>query len=64
LLLENYLTAQGDIIKGKTPQWRIDPENFSQPENPTFMPGSVDFSPAWFAQGHEVSIIFLVQYMC
>jgi hypothetical protein len=33
--------------------WRGDPRNFtSGTENPS---GSLDISPAWFEQGHEVS---------
>jgi hypothetical protein len=33
--------------------WRIDPKNFKAPDNPQFIPGSVEFSPGWFAQAHE-----------
>jgi hypothetical protein len=38
----------------KTLNWRADPRLFKAPENPRFVPGSVEFSPGWFAQAHDV----------
>jgi hypothetical protein len=40
----------------KTVNWHTDPNNFIAPEDPQFIPGSVDFSAGWFALGHEVTI--------
>jgi hypothetical protein len=41
----------------KQVNWRIDPNNFRAPTNPEFVPGSVEFSPGWFSQGHEARTI-------
>ena len=40
----------------KPKSWRVDPVNFVFPENAEFEPGSVDFSPAWFAARHQVIV--------
>jgi hypothetical protein len=34
--------------------WRVDCENFNS--GTRFQEGSVNLSPAWFQQGHEVSV--------
>jgi hypothetical protein len=43
----------------KTINWRADPRLFKAPENPRFVPGSVEFSPGWFALAHEVRFVRL-----
>jgi hypothetical protein len=50
--------AKAQQSKKKKINWRSDPTLFRAPANPRFIPGSVNFSPAWFALGHEVSIVY------
>jgi hypothetical protein len=48
--------AKGQRSKTKKINWRLDPRHFRAPGVPRFVPGSINFSPGWFAQGHEVRI--------
>jgi hypothetical protein len=46
---------------GKTPSWRT--TNFKIPDNTLeFEPGIVDFSPGWFMQQQDISMILLGAY--
>jgi len=46
----------GKLIQKTLPSWRQ--QFFTSPEKcPRFHPGTVDFSPGWFMNRHEVTII-------
>jgi hypothetical protein len=53
--------ASTQAENGKTVNWRTNPQYHHTPDNPRFTPGSVNFSPGWFAQGHEVGEILSSQ---
>jgi hypothetical protein len=57
LLSASYDKASAKVENGQTVNWRIDPNFYKPPKNPAFPPGSVDFSPGWFALAHEVHIL-------
>jgi hypothetical protein len=40
--------------KAETPMWQVNRKNFVFPEEAEFEPGSVEFSPGWFASRREV----------
>jgi len=59
LLGNSYASALAKAKNDQNVNWRWDPSCYSAPENPQFFPGSVDFSPGWFAQGREViAVVF------
>lgn len=47
-----YSSLTKDETSGNN--WRNDPENYYTGELPS---GSINISPAWFQQGHEVSYL-------
>jgi hypothetical protein len=56
--LGSLLKKSIQVPEGAKPKnWRVDPVNYVFPKEPEFEPGTVDFSPAWFAARHHV--IFL-----
>lgn len=59
LLSASYDKASAKVENGQTVNWRSDPKFYKPPKNPAFPPGSVDFSPGWFALAHEVRTLFL-----
>jgi hypothetical protein len=46
------------LLKIGGASWRVDRENFNS--GTRLQEGSIDLSPAWFQQGHEVSVSALV----
>jgi hypothetical protein len=51
---QSQAQAKAQRSKNKKINWRSDPTYFRTPEVPRFVPGSINFSPGWFALGHEV----------
>jgi hypothetical protein len=57
LLSASHSKASAQAKKGKTVNWQMDPKYYHAPDTPRFIPGSVEFSPGWFAQGHDVGTV-------
>jgi len=55
LAAEKLQEVIGDVAKGKNVCWRTEPRYFVTDSSPVFGRGTLDFSPGWFAQAHEVS---------